>query len=144
MWWMRSYKLVILKDGDQIPVINIAPSKLDPISYIFCRNLAKAGNIYDLLQKIKNLSNDSIRLEKEDKCELIIHEKITTVSGYFNEFEPFEIPTSELIKLIEEWYEFLKYYEEGKIPGIIPKVKEEELIIVHRTMVKDEYWKNHE
>lgn len=141
MWMARSYKLVVTKDGDQIPVMNLAPAKFDPISYVFCRNLAKAGFIHVFLNKIRNLVNDSdfIRIEAEDKCELIIKKETTEVSGYFNEFEAFEIPTSELIKLVEEWYQFLIYYEEGNIPGIIPESKKQELVIVPLSAVKEEY-----
>jgi hypothetical protein len=145
MFIVKSFYVVVHPDGYQYPVMHLG-QKYENISSVFIRNLSNANNIQLLLSKIRGLtpSGESIKLEAEDKCELLIKLDITYVSGYFNEFEAFEIPTSELIKLIEEWYDFLKYYEEGKIPGIIPKGKEDELIIVPRSMVKDEYWMNHE
>lgn len=141
MWWTRSYKLVVLKNGVQVPVIDIISVKYDPIGYVFSRDLAKSNNIFDLLEKIGKIEDELsfIRLEAEDKCEIIIEKENTKVSGYFGEFEPFEIPTEELIKLVEEWYEFLMYYEDGKIPGIIPWNKKEELVIVPRSVLKENY-----
>lgn len=139
MWWTRSYSIAVQRNGDQIPLIHIGPGKYDIIKYAFYPKYSKSINIYGLLQNIKNLSHDFIRIEAEDKCELIIKKETTEVSGYFNEFEAFEIPTSELIKLVEEWYQFLIYYEEGNIPGIIPESKKQELVIVPLSAVKEEY-----
>jgi hypothetical protein len=34
-------------------------------------------------------------------------------------FESFTIPTAEILKLRTDWYDFLKTYEEGKIPRLI-------------------------
>lgn len=144
MWWTRSYKLVILRSGDQVPVINVAPVKYDPICHVFSRNLAKSKNVYTLLNQVKSLNDKSepIKIEAEDKCEIMIQKENTLVNGFFDEFQSFEIPTIELLKLIEEWYQFLKFYEEGNIPYVIPPSKKEELVIVPRSEVKDDYWNN--
>src|SRR5690606_13492351 len=124
MWWTRSYKLVVLKNGDQIPIMNIGPIKYDPICYVFRRDLAKSTKVYDLLNKLRGIENgEQIRLEAEDKCDIVIESQVTKVSGYFDEFEPFEMPTEEIIILVEEWYNYLTYFEGGNIPGIIPWTK---------------------
>ena len=145
MWWTRSYKLVILKNGDQVPVMNIGPIKYDPISYVFRRELAKSNKVFDLLEKLREIksSQQVIKLEPEDKCDIFIESEITKVSGYFDEFEPFEIPTEEMVKLVEEWYQFLTYFEGANIPGIIPWNRKEDLIIVPKTAVKEEYLKDY-
>lgn len=143
MWWIRSYSIAVQRNGDQIPLIHIGPAKYEVIKYVFYRKYSKSKDVYEILQIIKNLLDDSFRMDAEDKCELLIQREFTEVSGYFEEFEAFVIPTSELIKLVEEWYQFLKYYEEGNIPGIIPENKKSELAIVPRSAVKEEYWDNH-
>lgn len=143
MWWIRSYSIAVQRNGDQIPLIHIGPAEYEVIKYVFYRKYSKSKDVYEILQIIKNLLDDSFRMDAEDKCELLIQREFTEVSGYFEEFEAFVIPTSELIKLVEEWYQFLKYYEEGNIPGIIPENKKSELVIVPRSAVKEEYWDNH-
>ena len=142
MWWLRSFSIQIVKNGEQYPSIHISPEKYDVIKYVFRRKYCHLEAVNELIQKIKCLTNDSIKLEAEDKCELIINRDITYISGFFDEFEPFEVPTSEILTLVEEWYEFLKDYEEGKIPGIIPKNKEGELFIVPKEYIKEEFWQD--
>ncbi len=142
MWWLRSFSIQVVKNGEQFPSIHISPEKYDVIKYVFFRKYSTSKYVYELMQKIKLQSYDTIHLEAEDKCELRIKPDITYVSGFFDEFEPFEMPTSEILTLVEEWYEFLKNYEEGKIPGIIPKNKEGELFIVPKEYIKEEFFQD--
>ena len=140
MWWPRSYGITIQKDGTQRPMMYLG--KYDIIKYFFLDDLSKSSNVLQKIQEIKkNLSVKKItHLVKEDKCDLMVEGDNSRVSGYFGEFVPFEIPTSEIIRLMEEWYEFLILYERGKIPGIIPMNKREEWVIVPREQVKESYW----
>ncbi|GAA5219573.1 hypothetical protein GCM10025777_02030 [Membranihabitans marinus] len=120
----------------------MAPNKYDPICHVFSRDLAKAKNVKILIDHINSLNDNSspIKLEAEDKCVLFISKNETFVSGFFDEFESFTIPTVELMRLVEEWLRFLGNYEAGNIPGVIPDNMKAELVIVPRSAVKEEYW----
>lgn len=144
MWWLRSYCIVVFKNGDQLPIMNIAPNKYDPIKYVFHRDLTNSSSVFDKISIINNLTPETepVILTAEDKCDIIINHDNALVKGYFDEFEDFDIPTKELLKLFEEWHEFLKAYEMGEIPGIIPVNRRDQLLIVPMFAIKEEYLKD--
>lgn len=138
MDWTRSYSIRVNIDGEQLPVIHIMPAKLDVIKVVFYPKLCRSEEVRRKLIEIISIQSTTDRnlvLSSEDKCDMEIGPLITKVSGYFDLFEPFEIPTSEIKKLFEEWYEFLLAYETGCIPGIIPPNKKKDWVIVPKSKV---------
>ncbi len=119
-----NFYVKVFRDGRKIPLMWID----DPYSELYALSqghLSKSEGVLNEIIETKKVINE----EKEvhyfggsDWCILEVKEKETIVRNGFDEFEPFEVPTSDIIKLMEEWYEFLKLYESGGIPGLIPDI----------------------
>lgn len=70
------------------------------------------------LDKVENGELNQYELSAGDWCVVDVKKDKSVITNNFDEFEPIEIPTSEIVKLMKDWFDFLLAYENGEIPGI--------------------------
>lgn len=76
----------------------------------FLLEFAKTKNcsaIYSTAEIIDNFSKDYLELISEDIINLVILPNKTFVTGYFNSFEPYTMPTSIVMSFLEIWRDYL-------------------------------------
>ena len=71
------------------------------------------------LEKVNNGELDKHTFAGDDWCIVIYKRETSTIANGFDEFEPFEMKSSEIHRFLSDWYNFLSKYENGEIPGII-------------------------
>lgn len=88
--------------------------------------LSKSENVKSEIYKLQEVQKgllSNYQLSSGDWCVVHVGKNASLITNNFDEFEPIEIPTSEILTLMEDWYEFLLAYETGEIPGIVPPSK---------------------
>jgi hypothetical protein len=65
----------------------------------------------------------------------------TTIGFGFDKNSNVDFSTKTILDFIDQSIEFHKLYEKGYDLGVIPESKKDNLIIVPKEFVKDEYWK---
>ena len=61
----------------------------------------------------------------DDSCIVSFGKEKCIFSSGMDSFEPFELESKLILKLMEDWYEFLLKWENNEIPGIIHPDKRE-------------------
>ena len=56
------------------------------------------------------------------------------------EYEKLEIPTEELLNILNEYQQWMTKYENCEIPGLIPESKLDSWVAVPKEYVKEEWW----
>lgn len=118
----KTFYICTYKDGRQYPIINVAPKKYDMLYELGMNQYSKSEgvkNAISSLDKVLNGELESFELSTGDWCVVNVKKDTSIITNNFDEFEPVEINTSEIYSLMQEWFEFLKAYENGEIPGII-------------------------
>ena len=54
----------------------------------------------------------------DDWCIVDFRKEKSTIIGGFDEFESFEMESMDIFNLIKDWCQFLRKWENGKIPGL--------------------------
>ena len=111
MEYSVTYYIQVYKDGYQIPLMHLESNLITnfrELSHLARGHMSKSEGV------MKELEGMELVLKGDFKNDLS-----TVISG-FDEFESFEIDSKVIYKLLQEWHEFLCFYENGEIPGLIP------------------------
>lgn len=57
----------------------------------------------------------------DDWCIVSFRKTHCLISNGMDSFEPFEMDSDVILKFIQDWFKFLKAWENGEIPGLIYK-----------------------
>jgi|GEM_PF-2235241 len=118
----KTFYIKTLIDGRQYPILNTYPQKYEMLYELGMNQYSKSEGVRDAIQNLnKVISGElvSFELSTGDWCVVDVKRDTSVITNNFDEFEPVEIITSEIIKLMNEWLQFLLTYENGQIPGII-------------------------
>lgn len=139
-----TFRIIISDTGSQTPSFVVWPPTIGK----YLNSLSGKTNPESIIQIIGDIKNVISGVQEETfvsdggDCEFKVTEAITQLENYYEGFESVEFTTSSFLLLFEEWLQFINKYNSCQIPGIIPNGKKEELIIVPRAEVKDDYWNN--
>lgn len=116
------FHIKVEKDGRKTPTLRVEK----PHAALSALPVGTMGKYEGVVSELGQL-NEVIAGKKDlhtitdPPCCIIDVRKVNAlVTSGFDEFQPFIVPTSELIRLVEEWRDFLWHYETGHIPGLIP------------------------
>ena len=129
-FWVR-----IDPKGNQKPGFSIMDLKYDYLSVFFTNKIptkVKAQEFYDQLSALS--PDGTLVIEVPEQLFVKFTQSEVWITIHSGEFEPFQLPMSYFVELLEDWISFLDYYESGKIPGLIPTVLKDELVIVRKGM----------
>ncbi len=110
-------------NGKQRPFITFSHGE----NYKHLGNLAfgrmsKSVRIKEILSEIGNVLTDEkeeYQFAGDDWCIVNFKkDKSTITNGVFDSFEPFEMDSNLILRLMQDWYKFLLTWENGEIPGI--------------------------
>ena len=120
-----NYKFYISSDvrGNQEPSMVFSHSE----NYKHLGNLARGRMAKsERIQEILGELNDVLDGKKEkclfagdDWCIVDFKRDKSIIVNGFDEFEPFEMDSLLILKLMKDWYEFLLKWENNETPGII-------------------------
>ena len=117
----RTFYICTYIDGRQYPIINVAPKEYEMLYELGMYHLSKSDGVkiaVKNLDKVVNGELNQYELSAGDWCVVDIKKDTSVITNNFDEFEPIEISTSEIVKLMKDWLDFLLAYENGEIPGI--------------------------
>jgi len=118
----NTFFIKTFKDGRQYPIFSVSPKQYEMLYELGMYHLSKSkgvGTVLESLNKIESGELSQYELSAGDWCVIDMKKSISTITNNFDEFEPIQIDTLEIIQLMKEWFDFLTAYENGKIPGII-------------------------
>lgn len=110
-------------DGSQTPLMNTGYGYESHLSNLAIGHMRYSETVFKELTEINKVLN----LEKinhflcysETICLDVSHADTLVYNNIGDVyFEPFKMPSKEIYELLSKWYEFLKKYENGGIPGI--------------------------
>ena len=84
--------------------------------------LSNSYQVKKVLEGLNDVLNDLKEVHHfagDDWCIVSFRKGTSLISNGFDEFEPFEIESKLILKLMEDWYEFLLKWENNEIPGIV-------------------------
>ena len=129
-FWVR-----IDPKGNQKPGFSIMDLKYDYLSVFFTNKIPTAVKAQEFYDQLSALSPDStLVIEVPEQLFVKFTQSEVWITIHSGEFEPFQLPMSYFVELLEDWISFLDYYESGKIPGLIPSTLKDELVIVRKGM----------
>ena len=112
--------IMVLGDGKQIPWIKIHnDDSYRLIEKIGTSKFRDLSNLENLLEKLKSVEDEKKEYVYHGNLELLISTDSTFILEDTTDALNCTVATSKLIEIIEGWYNFLKSYEDGEIPGII-------------------------
>jgi hypothetical protein len=117
----KTFYICTYRDGRQYPIINVAPKDYDMLYELGMYQLSKSEGVkvaVENLNKVKNGELNQYELSAGDWCVVDVKKDKSVITNNFDEFEPIEIPTSEIVNLMKDWLDFLTAYENGEILGI--------------------------
>lgn len=117
----KTFYICTYRDGRQYPIINVAPKDYEMLYELGMYHLSKSEGVkvaVENLNKVKNGELNQYELSAGDWCVVDVKKDKSVITNNFDEFEPIEIPTSEIVNLMKDWLNFLTAYENGEIPGI--------------------------
>lgn len=120
----KTFYICTFRDGRQYPVLNVAPKEYSMLYELGMNQLSKSGGVETAIEELRKVINgeaNRFELSAGDWCVVDVRKEVSVITNNFDEFEPVELPTFELHKLLQEWHDFLLAYENGEIPGIVPR-----------------------
>ncbi len=81
-------------------------------SYVVRRELQGMEAVLSEQKEVHHFAGD-------DWCIVSFRKEKSLVSNGMDSFEPFEIESKLILKLMQDWNEFLLRWENGEIPGIV-------------------------
>jgi hypothetical protein len=82
-------------------------------------------NTLEGIESVLNKEKEVYDFAGDDWCIVRFKKEKSIIINGFDEFEPFEIESELILKLMGDWYEFLLKWENNEIPGIIHPDKRE-------------------
>lgn len=126
-----TFYIQVYGDGYQIPIMHLESSSiigLKELSHLARGHMSKSEGVRQELEGIEAVLNDEKEMHPfggDDWCNVDFRKGKSTIINGFDEFEPFEIESDIILKLLKDWHAFLLSYENGEIPGIIHPDKRE-------------------
>ncbi|MEZ5038886.1 MAG: hypothetical protein R2828_03315 [Saprospiraceae bacterium] len=117
----KTFYICTYRDGRQYPIISVAPKEYEMLYELGMYHLSKSEGVklaVENLDKVENGELYQYELSAGDWCVVDVKKDKSVITNNFDEFEPIEIPTLEIVKLMKDWFDFLSAYENGEIPGI--------------------------
>ena len=115
-----TFYIAVYLDGTQVPTISFS-NPYQMLGNLATGHLSQSPGVIEELDLIKQVLEGSLNVHAfgGDDWSIIEVEKDTSfITSGFDLFEPIEIPTSEIYKLMNEWKSFLLSYEKNEIPGL--------------------------
>lgn len=118
------FYIMVDKDGKQVPLMNTGNGDEGYLSNLAIGRMGFTSTVEKELKNIKEVidgDKEKHFLSYSESICLDIFQETTLVYDSLGNvfFKPFEIKTGDIYQLLIEWYDFLKFYENGDIPGII-------------------------
>jgi hypothetical protein len=116
------FYIVIELLGTQTPMIKVEPQEFRWLSNIGIVQMGRSQTVRLELEKIqKVLDGEEVEYFFAYQEPLYINfcKQDSNVHDGMGMFEPFIMPTIEIVTLLNDWLAFLLAYENGEIPGII-------------------------
>ncbi len=117
----KTFYIKTLIDGRQYPILNTFPKKYEMLYELGMNQYSTSEGVRDAIENLDKVINGeslSFELSTGDWCVVDVKKDTSIITNNFDEFDPVEIPTSVIVKLMNEWFQFLLAYENGEIPGI--------------------------
>ena len=115
-----SFFIRVDENGNQTPMMVFFPPRYEMLSHLAFGHLSSSSgvrkeidNIYSVLSTSQNYS-----FAGDDWCIIDVKDNSCIVSNGFDEYEPFELNTEFILKVLNEWEIFLQRYESGGIQGL--------------------------
>lgn len=105
--------------GSQEALISIQPESFSMLGNLSQGHLSESKGVKEELSGIQLVLKGEKDLHSfggDDWCLIDLRKNTSIIT---NGFEPIEIDTDHIVKLMEDWLQFLLDYENGNIPGII-------------------------
>ncbi|MEY8779623.1 hypothetical protein AB9K32_04310 [Allomuricauda sp. XS_ASV26] len=116
----RSFYIRVDEKGNQYPMMEFFPPKYSMLAHLGFEEFSKSDKIKYVLKEINKAikRKQKYSFASDDWCIVeVLGEKCIIRNG-FEEFEPFEVDTSFMLNLLNDWMNFLIKYESKQIPGI--------------------------
>ena len=112
------------KDGKQVPLMNTGNGDMGYLSNLAVGRMGSIDTVekelMDIREVIEGVNEKHFLSYSESICLDIFQETTLVYDSLGNVFfNPFEIKTSDIYQLLIDWCNFLKFYKNGDIPGII-------------------------
>ncbi len=126
MEYSVTYYIQVYKDGYQIPLMHLESNLITnfrELSHLARGHMSKSEGVMKELEGMELVLKGQKEVHTfggDDWCVIDFKNDLSTVISGFDEFESFEIDSKVIYKLLQEWHEFLCFYENGEIPGLIP------------------------
>lgn len=111
------FHIKVEKDGRKTPILRVEKphAALSALSVGTMGKYEGADSELDQLNEVIAGKKDLHTITDPPCCIIDVQKANSLVTSGFDEFQPFIVPTSELIRLVEEWRDFLWQYETGQI-----------------------------
>ena len=111
----------VYKDGRRHPVLHVYPPEYEELGGLvvtgFYNKSEKVGEVVEEIKKVISGATNSFQFGSEWNS-IRLNKKDSIVENSYEYFEPFTLPTTEILILMEKWLDFLNAYENGEIPGL--------------------------
>lgn len=120
-----TFYIQVYVDGYQIPLMHLESSPLKTIkelSHLARGHLSNSDGVRSELENMQSVLHGIIEVHSfggDEWCIVDFRKEKSTIINFFDEFEPFEIESKFIFKLMEDWYAFLLKWENNEIPGLI-------------------------
>lgn len=125
MDYNTTFYIQVYRDGYQIPLMHLESSSIisfNELSHLARGHMSTSEGVKQELEGIKFVANGKKEVHSfggDDWCIVDNRKELSTITNFFDEFEPFEIESYLILNLLEDWYIFLLKWENNEIPGII-------------------------
>jgi hypothetical protein len=121
-----SFYIAVYQDGKRFPTISINDPKYQMLGNLSQGHLSESRGVIDEINNIQKVVNGelaSYSFGGDDWCIINVEKGKSSIISGFDSFEPIEVPTRDILELLERWSGFLVAYESGMIPGLNLGVK---------------------
>lgn len=139
---LKNFQILILRNGYQVIQGVVTPPKFDLLGTI----VSTFSNISELkwfkTEVIKAREKGTREYTGQNTFECFVEGDLCELGHEDDSATKQRIPTNIVLEYIDECIKFYQEYESGEIPGIIPRSKSEDWVIVPKEYVKDEFLNN--
>jgi hypothetical protein len=117
---IRTFFIAVYKDGRRLPWLFMHQTQYKALESIPFMGYYKSESVKRAVHEIKEVVSGSkeTMIIEEEWCSIKIEKDETTIEDDRIELSRFTIPSVEMLRLMEEWLDFLNAYENGEIPGL--------------------------
>lgn len=139
-----SFYIRVFENGKQYVTsfsLNNITQKLDLILSQLGHSVVELRWFNDnIIEAMNSIQEDSI-LVSYNSLYIYVNGELSKIGseGESDLFE--EVPTQTIVEYINDAISFIEYYQSGAIPNIIPESNKNELVVVPKEYVKEDFWK---